>query len=127
MQLREKLIKAIKESWGPDTVYNDPDLDLNKEAFEENPARGQCVISSLVVQDYLGGEIVTWTATPHYWNKLEDGTIIDVSGEQFGKNYKPPEHSWSTHRTQLLAYNEQRQKRYTLLKSRVDGIMRQAP
>ena len=56
---------------------------------KENPARGQCVPSSLVVQDYYGGDIVRVRVTgdgideTHYFNVLEDGTILDTTGSQY--------------------------------------------
>ena len=57
---------------------------------EDNPARGQCAVSSLVIQDYCGGDLARVHATGdgidenHYYNRLDDGTLIDTTGQQYG-------------------------------------------
>jgi hypothetical protein len=50
----------------------------------ENPARGQCGVTSLVVQDLFGGEILC-TPTPegtHFYNRV-DGQRLDFTASQF--------------------------------------------
>lgn len=52
---------------------------------EDNPARGQCGVTALVVNDHLGGEILR---TPigrswHFYNRVE-GRTLDLTAEQFG-------------------------------------------
>jgi len=50
----------------------------------ENPARGQCNVTSLVVNDILGGEILK-TNTPegwHYYNRIENERY-DLTKSQF--------------------------------------------
>lgn len=77
---------ALRAAWGPDTC--DPvDLDHWRS---DNPARGQCGVSALVVQDLLGGELMLGEvhregvkAGCHYWNRLPDGTEVDVTADQF--------------------------------------------
>jgi hypothetical protein len=53
---------------------------------EANPAWGQCAVSALVVQDYLGGSILRGEVgvTSHYWNLLPSGEEIDLTRDQFG-------------------------------------------
>ena len=51
---------------------------------EDNPARGQCGVTALVVQDHFGGELLK---TPvdgkwHFYNRLE-GVRCDFTAEQF--------------------------------------------
>ena len=50
------LITALKRSWSAETAYDASDWS------PQNPARGQCAVSSLVVQDYLGGELVRFAS-----------------------------------------------------------------
>ena len=76
------LVRALENSWSADTAFDKNDWT------KENPARGQCVVSSLVVQDYLGGELLRYSVIgndiheTHYVNQLEDGTLIDTTGKQ---------------------------------------------
>lgn len=53
-------------------------------------ARGQCGATALVVQDLLGGELLVGDVMVgserlgvHYWNRLEDGEVLDLTGGQF--------------------------------------------
>lgn len=77
------IVKALEASWNYDTTFD------ASEWTPENPSRGQCVVSSLVVQDYLGGELLRYTVDEnnlhetHYLNQLDDGTIIDTTGKQY--------------------------------------------
>lgn len=51
----------------------------------ELPSTGQCAITSMIVQDILGGELlrVMNVGISHYFNRLEDGTEIDLTRDQF--------------------------------------------
>lgn len=62
----------------------------------ENPLWGHCAVVALVVQDYLGGEILRASLLEfpefakmrsHYWNRLPDGQEKDFSRSQFGRHY----------------------------------------
>ena len=77
----EQFIAAIEKSWGKDTAYRKdaPFWSL------ENPARGQCAITALIVNDYYGGQIysgVSDTGIYHYWNVI-DGNKVDLTEKQF--------------------------------------------
>lgn len=74
---------ALRQSWRPDTSY------APKLWTPDNPARGQCTPSSLVVWSLLGGEII-YRATHvdglrerHYLNVLPDGCEFDTTREQY--------------------------------------------
>jgi hypothetical protein len=51
---------------------------------EDNPARGHCGVTSLVVQDHFGGEIQKTPTTEgmHFYNHI-DGQRYDLTAEQF--------------------------------------------
>lgn len=74
---------ALVESWG---------IETSTKWKMENPASGQCGVTALVVQEYLGGEIVKtfigemW----HFYNKIGDN-YIDFTASQFDTaiDYKP--------------------------------------
>ena len=80
----EHLEQAIRESWSLDTS-DDPD-----EWSLENPSRGQCDITSLVVHDLVGGELLGADVflageriEGHMWNRLPSGIEIDLTRDQF--------------------------------------------
>ncbi len=50
----------------------------------DNPSRGQCGVTALVVNDHLGGEILKTRAGPswHYYNRVA-GRRLDFTSQQF--------------------------------------------
>jgi hypothetical protein len=71
----EMLLEALKSAWS---------LDSSSSWTKDNPAKGQCSVTALVVQDLFGGEIFT-TKTKggtHFYN-LIDGTRYDLTISQF--------------------------------------------
>lgn len=79
------LKKSFAESWSRDTSA-DPD-----NWTPENPSWGHCAVAALVVQTVMGGELLRYdlSGTPfaamrsHYRNRLPDGTLVDLTQEQF--------------------------------------------
>ena len=79
---------ALRASWAGDTCSPD---DLERAGWRpDNPAWGHCDISALVLHDLLGGDLVLGDVhihgNPHgyhWWNRLADGTEIDLTREQF--------------------------------------------
>jgi hypothetical protein len=75
---------AIRASWSLDTADEDDGWT------PDNPSRGQCDVTSLVVHDIFGGEVlaaevflngeqVEW----HMWNRLPGGMEVDLTRDQF--------------------------------------------
>jgi hypothetical protein len=86
----ERIEAAVRAAWARDTC--DPvDVDDWSEA---NPARGQCGVTALTVNDLLGGELLLADVLRtdgtrqgvHWWNRLPDGTEIDLTREQFASH-----------------------------------------
>ncbi|MCI4061174.1 hypothetical protein MRQ36_00735 [Micromonospora sp. R77] len=82
----EELHPMFRASWGADTC----DPHDARDWGPENPARGQCGVTALVVQDLLGGELVLGEVFVgaakvghHYWNRLPDGRQVDLTADQF--------------------------------------------
>jgi hypothetical protein len=79
--------RVIRASWSPETC--DP-VDA-ADWSPANPARGQCAVTALVVQDLLGGELLLAEVRNadgsrqgvHYWNRLAGGVELDLTREQF--------------------------------------------
>jgi len=79
---KKSLREAFLKSWSRETSYP----RTKAQWSTKNPSFGQCAVTSLVVNDLYGGKIVYNTDYHHYWNVLEDGTVIDLTKDQFGKN-----------------------------------------
>ena len=82
----ELLRPILRAAWDADTC--DPH-DL-PDWRPGNPARGQCGVTALVVQDLLGGDLVLGEVVAggkrtgyHYWNRLPGGHDVDLTAEQF--------------------------------------------
>ncbi|HEX8141342.1 MAG TPA: hypothetical protein VF553_02025 [Pyrinomonadaceae bacterium] len=78
---------------------------------EDNPARGQCGVTALVVQDRFGGELLK---TPvgdqcHFYNRI-GGVRYDFTAEQF---QAPPEYlDLAANRDEAFADTDESQYRY---------------
>ena len=118
---------ALRASWTSDTAFDKNDWSV------ENPARGQCVVSSLVVQDYLGGELVRCAVDSvdlhetHYFNLLDNGMVVDTTGSQYTESVamtnKPVSYvGYSSIREKRLSDDDTR-IRYELLKKRVSAYL----
>ena len=83
----------------------------------ENPFRGHCIVVSLIVQDFFGGDLLCASlqglrfegsvilAGCHCWNHLPDGAEVDLTIEQFGEaklDFPPPEHGPATRSARAL-------------------------
>jgi hypothetical protein len=69
---------ALLKSWGSDTAKG--------IWMSEHPSLNQCAVTALVVQDYLGGELLRCSLNDddsHYWNLLPNGDELDLTFEQF--------------------------------------------
>lgn len=125
----EKLIDALQNSWSAETCFDASEWSIT------NPARGQCVVSSLVVQKYLGGDLLRYRVSgggieeTHYCNILSDGTVLDTTGSQYKHpmtfRVEPVElKGFISVREKRLAEDETR-SRYELLLNRVDSRLKQ--
>ena len=128
----DEVSEAIVASWGPDTQY------ATKEQPSRKPgdrSRGQCGTTALVLQDWLGGEILVAVVCRdgepvgvHYWNRLPDGSEVDLTGGQFipGETLseqrvapaRPPDRDFQAH----PGYGP-----YVLLRERVRALLERHP
>lgn len=107
----------LKTAWGKDTSHQD-----SVEAWSKtNRTAGQCAITSLVINDALGGEIAKIKVgdVGHYFN-LIDNEIIDLTKEQFSELEMSYDNYEVKSRDKLLEDDDTR-KRYELLKSRLSS------
>jgi len=115
-QLAEALVARLEQAWSRDTS-SDP-----KHWSASNPAWGQCAVTSLIVQDLLGGQLLRSTVgtISHYWNKLPSGDELDLTRQQFGDQTEMGPVELRT-RKYVLSFPET-VRRYDALKRRVAGI-----
>lgn len=115
----DALFDALRASWNHETC-------VNSSIWLPNvPATGQCAVTALVVQDYLGGELLRAMnpegqsgskLVSHYWNRLPGGREVDLTRGQFWI-WEPGE-VVVRDRAYVLS-NESTQLRYDRLRQRV--------
>ncbi|MCY0955311.1 YunG family protein [Streptomyces sp. H27-S2] len=79
--------RAVRSSWGADTCPPEDRLHWSLD----NPARDQCGVTAMVLNDLLGGELIRGKVQVngefrdyHWWNRIGLGIEIDLTREQFG-------------------------------------------
>src|SRR5216683_953841 len=76
---RRALFTAVRDAWTAETSA-DPRWSA------ACPSLGQCAVTALVIQDYLGGELMRGEVDggSHYWNVIQ-GKTIDLTRDQFAR------------------------------------------
>jgi len=74
---RKRIYEALIKSWS---------IETSSKWTIENPAKGQCGVTALVVQDIYGGKI-TKTKIGEVWHfyNLIDGKVFDFTETQFNE------------------------------------------
>jgi hypothetical protein len=128
MTNKSELELALKNSWTKESSSD------SENWTPGNPAWGQCAVTSLVVNDYLGGEIVWANAVlpdgeeiSHYFNKIDD-VEKDFTRVQFPESTIIPQgipktKEFSSTRDYVLSYPIT-QQRYELLRQRVQEFLK---
>lgn len=90
---REAVVEAIRACWSKETSSTTEGWTV------ENPAQGQCDVSSFVAWDYLGGDLVLARVfvddkqiEHHYWNRIADADL-DLTREQYTGSERIIEHA----------------------------------
>lgn len=112
--LINELIKVLELSWNKNTC----DPSLQEDWNENNKALGQCVVTALIVNDFLGGKIMKCMveSESHYYN-LVNGNVIDLTASKFDI---VPDYTQTEERTrEYLLSNKDTMKRYKLLLNKV--------
>jgi hypothetical protein len=115
--------KSLKEvlmlAWSAETAKG--------EWNPKNPSLNQCAITALVVQDYFGGELLRCLMTNgdrHYWNRLPDGTEVDLTEDQFKYiDAKPLKNDFVVREREYVLSFPETSKRYYLLIHRLAVIL----
>ncbi|EHL74973.1 hypothetical protein CN423_27625 [Bacillus cereus] len=103
----KRIYEALIKSWS---------IETSSKWTIENPAKGQCGVTALVVQDIYGGEIKKTKVREvwHFYNFI-DGQRFDFTENQFnGKlNYMDVESN------RKEAFADTNEKQYSILKEKV--------
>ena len=96
MPTLDEVTAAVRAAWCRETC-DDSDL---ADRTPDNPARGQCGATALVLHDLLGGDLLLAEVLlpdgsrqgVHWWNRLPDGSEADLTREQFAPHevVQPP-------------------------------------
>jgi len=111
----EELKKVIEVSWSKETCYP----SIQDTWCEQNPAIGQCAITVLIVNDFLGGKIMRTMCDgiSHYYN-LVNNEIIDLTVSQFEGQI--PNYEFGEERTrEYLLSSSDTTNRYKILLEKV--------
>lgn len=79
--------QALRDSWSAETCTP----EYRDRWTPANPARDQCGVTAMVLNDLLGGELIRGEVHVdgvrtdfHWWNRLGTGVEVDLTREQFG-------------------------------------------
>jgi len=105
---KEKFMFTLEKSWG---------LGSNPKWTEGNKTKGQCGVTSLVVNDYFGGDILKTKDKDNVWHfyNLIDGELIDFTKSQYKE--VPKYNNVLSNRDEALA--DTNTKQYNYLSSQV--------
>ena len=104
---------AIEPGWRADTSWK------ASIWIADRPSTGQCAVTSMLVQDVLGGDLVHTTVNgiPHFFNRLPSGQEIDLTRDQFDPPLRIVGHDIAPR--SRLNHSTSTVQRYQRLRSRV--------
>lgn len=109
----ENIQKALLECYSKDLCY----LKIRDSWNENNKCFGMCAITSLIINDYFGGEIgkIYVDGISHYFNLIE-GKIVDLTISQFHHEVDYKDYQVVERQNILIDDTE---TRYNILKTRL--------
>lgn len=108
--MQKDIIRIIEMSFTKETCYP----NLQDKWNSDNPSLGQCAVTALVVNDFLGGKIMRCESETgsHYYN-LINNEVIDLTSSQF--NNLPDYNTGEERSREYLLDNIDTKNRYKLL------------
>jgi hypothetical protein len=91
-------------------------IESSSKWTPQNPARGQCGVTALVVNDLFGGEILKTRVSEgwHFYNRI-NGERYDLTESQFSE----PIQYWDIPSSREEAFNDTNEAQYMYLKQSV--------
>jgi len=83
LETMKLLRKLLEKSWSKQTIWH------KAEFKPELPSAGQCYVTSILLYDIFGGELISADILfegkyeSHYWIKLPNGREFDLTSDQF--------------------------------------------
>lgn len=90
---------------------------------QDNPARGQCDVTAIVINDFFGGEILKTflEGQPHFYNRI-DRVSYDFTASQF---QVPPQYlDLPADREEILRSNSRVKQQYQILRVRFAQVLK---
>jgi hypothetical protein len=116
-----ELKRVLNQCYARDTAVPNSQSEWN----ENNRTLGHCAIVSLIVQDFFPSALIKRTLVnekiSHYFNEI-DGEVFDLTAEQFCNISIPYDKAIDRTRDYLIQ-NDDTNKRYLLLKERVEEVI----
>jgi hypothetical protein len=101
------LVNAVSKAWS---------LQSSSKWSEENPAKGQCGVTTLVVHDFFGDDIMkTWLSDGWHFYNVINGKRYDLTNSQFHE----PITYMDVPSTREEAFSDTTERQYTHLKNSV--------
>lgn len=90
--------------------------------IKDNPARGQCDVTAILIYDYFGGEIIKTfiDEQPHFYNQI-NGIRYDFTVSQF--QIIPKYLDLPASREEILNSNSKVKQQYDILQERFDKVL----
>ncbi|QNG59158.1 hypothetical protein H4O14_15280 [Bacillus sp. PAMC26568] len=105
----EQIMNALSNSWS---------LRSSSKWRNDNPAKGQCGVTTLVVNDILGGEIrKTYLSDGWHFYNIINGKRYDLTAAQFNEDIK----YMDIPSNREEAYSDTNEKQYNYLKQSVQN------
>ena len=89
---------------------------------QDNPARGQCDVTAIVINDFFGGEILKTfiDGQPHFYNRI-DGINYDFTASQF--QVLPEYLDLIADREEIFSSNSKVRQQYEILRDRFKKLL----
>ncbi|MGE7928752.1 YunG family protein [Lysinibacillus xylanilyticus] len=114
MYTENDLLRALRKSWS---------IQSSSKWSIDNPAKGQCGVTALVVNDILGGKIYkTWLDEGWHFYNILDGERKDFTQEQFSYNLEYQD----VRSNREEAFQDTNDIQYSYLKSQVYESLRES-
>lgn len=103
----QKLLEILRRAWS---------IESGTKWTPDNPAKGQCGVTALVVQDLFGGDILKTPMAEgwHFYNRIA-GKRLDFTASQFAE--EPDYLDLPSHREEV--FRDTSEQQYEHLKSKV--------